>query len=123
MLCEPSLKNQCRERRPNVIILECFNFRCDGGEVGMVGKVGGWWGWEGVNGGKLVRLGSWERCESGEVDNLGNVGRRWGWDGEKETKRHDGIAIGIAGTFLGDCCWEVQMRKIVEVTIKGRNSL
>ena len=45
------------------------------------------------------------------------------WEEDEVGMRHDGIAIGIAGTFLGDCCWEVQMRKIVEVTIKGRNSL
>ena len=56
--CEPSLKNQCGERRPNVIILECFNCRWEGGEFGKVGKLGVWWSWGG-KGGKLVRLGSW----------------------------------------------------------------
>ena len=27
------------QRRPNVVILECFNCRWEGGEVGKVGKV------------------------------------------------------------------------------------
>ena len=29
----------------------------------------------------------------------------------KETKKQDGIAIGIACTFLDNCSWEVQMWK------------
>ena len=31
-----------RERRPSVVILECFNCRWEDGEVGKVAKVGGW---------------------------------------------------------------------------------
>ena len=45
-----------------------------------------------------------------------------GCDGGKETKRQDGIAIGIACNFFGGCSWEVQIWKN-EVTIKGRNYL
>ena len=43
-------------------------------------------------------------------------------DVNQGNKRQDGIVIGIACTFLGDCSWEVQMQKN-GVTIKGRNSL
>ena len=92
-----------RERRANIVILKYFHCRWKGSEFGEVGKVGGWKGWEDGKYGKFMRLGIWERWESSEVGKLRKMGRWWGWEGGKKTKRQDGIAIGIACTYLEDC--------------------
>ena len=51
------------QRRPNVVILEYFNCRWEGGEVGKVGKVGGWCVWE-VGGWWVVR---WETQSESKI--------------------------------------------------------
>ena len=106
---EPSLKNQCGDRKGLMLLF-----------------------WSAlIVDGRVVRLGRWERWESGEIEKVGKVGGWSGWEDRrvvgdaewvqnfiflflmliKGTKRQDGIATGIACSFLRDSSWEIQMRK------------
>ena len=59
LYCEASVKNNVRRhKRPNVVILECFICRWEGGEVGR------WKRWEGNEVGRCER---WEGSEGGKV--------------------------------------------------------
>lgn len=57
--------NLGRDRRPDVVILECFNCRWEGGEVERVdrkdGRVTRWERWG---------LARWERWENGKVEKI-----------------------------------------------------
>ena len=76
------LKTNAGDRRPNVVILECFFCWGEGSEVGM------WEGsevarWERCKSGEVAR---WERRESGEVRRWEVPGFFQGWQMQVESK-------------------------------------